>query len=77
MILNTRGTINRALAQLLAEGGPDLDLPALAEQAGVPVEWLHQLDQGQIDSANLGDLERVCRILGRSPNDVLGYEADE
>ncbi len=77
MILNTRGTINRALAQLLAEGGPDLDIPALAEQAGVSVEWLHQLNQGQLGSANLGDLERVCYILGRSPNDVLGYEADE
>ncbi len=77
MILNSRGTINRALAQLLAEGGPDLDIPSLAEQAGVSAEWLHQLDQGQLDSANLGDLERVCRILGRSPNDVLGYEADE
>jgi DNA-binding Xre family transcriptional regulator len=77
MILNTRGAISKALAQLLAEGGPDLDLPALAEQAGVPVEWLHQLDQGRLDEANLVDLERVCRILGRSPNDVLGYEADE
>jgi DNA-binding Xre family transcriptional regulator len=77
MILDPRGMIDKALAQLLAEGGPDLDIPALAEQAGVPVEWLYQLDQGQLDRANLGNLDRVCRILGRSPNDVLGYEADE
>lgn len=77
MVLNTRGAISRALAQLRAEGGPDLDLPALAEEAGVSAEWLYQLEQGQLDRANLDDLERLCRILGRSPNDILGYEADE
>ncbi len=77
MIFNTRGTISKALAQLRAEGGPGLDIPALAKEAGVPVEWLYQLEQGQPGRADMNDLERLCRILGRSPNDILGYEADE
>lgn len=76
MVCNPHGTISKALAELRAEGGPDLDIPALAEQAGVPVEWLYQSDQGQPGPINLEELERLCRVLGRSPNDLLGYEAD-
>jgi DNA-binding Xre family transcriptional regulator len=76
MVLNSCGTISKALAEIRAEGGPDLDIPALAEEAGVPVEWLYQLNRGRPSSINLEDLDRVCRILGRSPNDILGYEAD-
>jgi DNA-binding Xre family transcriptional regulator len=77
MVLKPRRTISKALSQLLEEGGPDLDLTALAEQAGVPLRWLEQLDQGQLSPMALQHLERLCRILGRSPNDLLGYEADE
>lgn len=75
-ILNPRGVISKALSELRAEGGPDLDIVTLAEQAGVPVEWLYHLEQGQLSPINLENLERICRILGRSPNDILGYEAD-
>ncbi len=77
MILNTRGTISKALAELQAEGGPNLDLHRLAEQAGVSVGSLSRLDQGCVDAVDLEELERLCHILGRSPNDLLGYEADE
>jgi DNA-binding Xre family transcriptional regulator len=75
-IFRPDGTVSKALADLQTEGGPELDLPTLAEQAGVPVEWLDQLDQGQLSPIGLQHLERLCRILGRSPNDLLGYEAD-
>jgi DNA-binding Xre family transcriptional regulator len=77
VVLNPRRTISKALAELRAEGGPDLDIPALAEQTGVPAEWLYQLDQARPGPVDLEDLERLCCILGRSPNDLLGYEADE
>jgi DNA-binding Xre family transcriptional regulator len=77
VVLNLRGTISKALAELQAEGGPDLDIPTLAEEVEVSVEWLCQLDQARLGPINLEDLERLCRILGRSPNDILGYEADE
>jgi DNA-binding Xre family transcriptional regulator len=77
MVFNPRGTIRKALAQLRAEGGPDLDFVTLAKEVELPVEWLYRLDQGQPGRVNLSDLERLCRILGRSPNDLLGYEADE
>ena len=76
MVLNPDGTISRALAELRAEGGPDLDICALATQVRVPVEWIYRLDKGQIGPINLAELERLCRILGRSPNDLLGYEPD-
>jgi len=76
MVLKPRSTISKALTELRAEGGPELDIPTLAEQAGVPAEWLYQLDQGQLSPIGLQNLEYLCRILGRSPNDLLGYEAD-
>lgn len=75
-VLDPRGTITGALTELKAKDGPELDILALAEQVEVPVEWLHQLDRGQLGVVNLAELERLCRILGRSPNDLLGYEAD-
>jgi DNA-binding Xre family transcriptional regulator len=76
LVLRPEGTISRALEQTRAEGGPDLDIPALAEQAGVSAEWLYRLDMGRLAQVDLIELESVCRILGRSPNDLLGYEPD-
>jgi DNA-binding Xre family transcriptional regulator len=76
MVLNPHGTISMALAELRVEGGPDLGIPALAEQADVSIERLYRLDAGQLGPIALDELERLCRILGRSPNDLLGYEAD-
>ena len=74
--LNPRGTISKALGELNAEGGPDLDIPALADQVEVPADWLYQFEHGQIDVLDLMALDQLCCILGRSPNDLLGYEAD-
>jgi DNA-binding Xre family transcriptional regulator len=76
MVFKPNRAVSKALADLRTEGGPELDLPTLADQAGVRVEWLDQLDQGQLSPIGLQHLERLCRILGRSPNDLLGYEAD-
>jgi DNA-binding Xre family transcriptional regulator len=76
IVLDPRGVISKALAELTVEGGPDLDIQALAEQAAVSVEWLYELDGGQLGPVDLAELERLCRILGRSPNGLLGYEAD-
>jgi DNA-binding Xre family transcriptional regulator len=75
-ILNPHGTISRALAEIRADGGPDLDLCGLSEEAKVPRERLVQLDTGRLSALDLAELERLCRILGRSPNDLLGYEPD-
>lgn len=77
MVLHPKGAISKALAELRAAGGPDLDIPALANEVEVPVERLCWLDQGQLDVVDLDELERLCRILGRTPNDLLGYEPDE
>jgi DNA-binding Xre family transcriptional regulator len=76
-VFNSDGRISTALARIQTQGGPELDILALAREAEVPVEWLYQLDQGQLAPIKLDKLERLCRILGRSPNDLLGYEADE
>ena len=76
MILYSHRTISRALTELRSEGGPELDLQALAEQAQIPVERICQLDMGQPGLINIAELERLCCILGRSPNDLLGYEPD-
>jgi len=76
MVLKPVRTISEALAAIRAEGGPDLDVPTLAEQVEVSVARLHQLDAGQLEAIDLLELERLCRILGRSPNDLLGYESD-
>ncbi len=77
MVLNPKETISKALAELRAEGGPDLTIPRLAQEAQVSAEWLYQLERGDMDTMRLADLERLCRILGRTPNDMLGYEPDE
>jgi DNA-binding Xre family transcriptional regulator len=76
MVLKPSRTISGALAAISAGGGPQLDIPALAEQAEVSVARLSQLDQGYLDAIDLPELDRLCQILGRSPNDLLGYEAD-
>jgi DNA-binding Xre family transcriptional regulator len=76
-VLQPRGTISKALREIHAEGGPGLDYASLADQAGVPEGWLRQLDRGGLNASVLQHLERLCWILGRSPNDLLGYEADE
>jgi DNA-binding Xre family transcriptional regulator len=75
-ILDTRGKISQALAQIRTQGGPDLDIPALAAEARVPAEWLWQLDQGEPIQIEILDLARLCCVLGHSPNDLLGYEPD-
>lgn len=74
--LNPRGTISRALAELQAQGGPELDILGLADQVQVSADCLQRLNQGQLGAVDLVDLERLCCILGRSPNDLLGYESD-
>jgi DNA-binding Xre family transcriptional regulator len=76
VVLKPRRTISDALAAVRSEGGPDLDIAALAEQAKVRVECLYRLDEGRLCTIDLQELDRLCRILGRSPNDLLGYEAD-
>ncbi len=75
--LETRGAVSRALDQIDRQGGPDLDIPALAEEAELSAEWLYRLDWGALEVVELGHLARLCCILGRSPNDILGYEVDE
>ncbi len=76
-VFSPRGAISKALDAIRAGGGPDLDMPTLAAEAGVLLEWIQQLDEGNLSPIGLEHLERLCRILGRSPNDLLGYEADE
>ena len=76
MILRPSRTISEALKAISVDGGPNLDILALAEQAEISVVRLHQLDQGRLDAIGLPELDRLCQILGRSPNDLLGYEAD-
>jgi DNA-binding Xre family transcriptional regulator len=75
-ILDTRGRISRALVQIRTQGGPDLDIQALAAEAKVPVERLWQLDQGEPIQIEILELARLCCVLGHSPNDLLGYEPD-
>ena len=74
--LNPRGTISRALAELRVQGGPDLEISDLAYQVEVSADRLQRLNRGQLGAVDLPDLDRLCRILGRSPNDLLGYEPD-
>ncbi len=76
-VFSPRGAISKALTEIRADGGPDLDMATLAAEAGVSLEWIRQLDEGQLSPIGLEHLERLCRVLGRSPNDLLGYEADE
>jgi DNA-binding Xre family transcriptional regulator len=76
VVLDPQGAISRALEEILALGGPELNLMALAEETKVPVQRLQRFDTGCLGAVDIDQLERLCRILGRSPNDLLGYEAD-
>jgi DNA-binding Xre family transcriptional regulator len=76
-VFSPRGAISTALDAIRADGGPDLDMPTLAAETRVSLQWIRQLDEGQLSPIGLQQLERLCRVLGRSPNDLLGYEADE
>jgi DNA-binding Xre family transcriptional regulator len=76
VLLDPRGAISHALEEILALGGPEMDLMALAEETRVPVQRLQWFDAGCLGAVDIDQLERLCRILGRSPNDLLGYEAD-
>jgi DNA-binding Xre family transcriptional regulator len=75
-VLDPQGSIKRALVEIGARGGPELDIEDLAEEAQVPADILVRLDQGRPVQVGVEELERLCRILGRSPNDLLGYESD-
>jgi DNA-binding Xre family transcriptional regulator len=75
-VFHTHGRISRALAEIEADGGPDLDLDRLAAEAQVSVDLLCQMEGGRLGPVHLAELERLCQVLGRSPNDLLGYEPD-
>ena len=43
-LLEPSGAVSRALTQISVQGGPDLDILALAQEAQLSAEWVYRLD---------------------------------
>lgn len=76
-MINSRGKISQALANLKAKGGASLTINALAQQFDLNKDLLYRLDEGQAQRVKLGDIDRLCLILKITPNDLLGFKSDD
>ncbi|GIK37368.1 MAG: helix-turn-helix domain-containing protein [Anaerolineae bacterium] len=75
-MINPRGTISQALANLKAKEGVSLSIRALAEQLDLSKDLLYRLDNGQVQRVDLLDIDRICLALKITPNDLLGFKSD-
>jgi DNA-binding Xre family transcriptional regulator len=76
-MINPRGKISQALANLKANEGVSLTINALAQQLNLNKDFLYRLDDGQAQRVDLEDIDRLCLALKITPNDLLGFKPDD
>jgi DNA-binding Xre family transcriptional regulator len=76
-MINPRGKISQALANLKANEGVSLTINALAQQLNLNKDFLYRLDDGQAQRVDLKDIDRLCLALKITPNDLLGFKPDD
>lgn len=76
-MINPRGKISQALANLKAKEGVSLTINALAQQLDLNKDFLYRLDDGQAKRVDLDEIDRLCLALKITPNDLLGFKPDD
>jgi transcriptional regulator with XRE-family HTH domain len=46
----------------------------LAQRAGLSPQYIAQIEGGQVPSLPVVTLTRLCAVLGKTPDEMLGYE---
>ncbi len=72
--LSTSGRISILLGKQQAETGQRISPRKLAEQAGVPKDFIYRLDAGQARHVDLDALAKLCAALHCQPQDILVWE---
>jgi DNA-binding Xre family transcriptional regulator len=72
----TSGRITILLGKQQAATGERMSPRRLAEQAGVPKDFVYRLDAGQARHVDLDALARLCDVLHCELQDILVWEAD-
>ncbi|MCX6066857.1 MAG: helix-turn-helix transcriptional regulator [Chloroflexi bacterium] len=72
--LSTTGRISILLGKQQAETGLRTSPRKLAEQAGVPKDFIYRLDAGQTRHLDLDALAQLCIALQCKPQDILVWE---
>jgi DNA-binding Xre family transcriptional regulator len=73
--LSTSGRITVLLGKKQAETGQRTSPRKLAEQAGVPKDFIYRLDAGQARHIDLEALAKLCAALNCQPQDILVWES--
>lgn len=76
-MINTRGTISRALADLKREKGVELSIEELARRVEISKDMLYRLDFGETRRIDLDLLDRICVALKKSPDYILGFSLEQ
>ena len=72
--LSTTGRISVLLGKQQAETGARVSPRKLAEQAGVPKDFVYRLDSGTARHVDLEALARLCTALDCDLQDILVWE---
>ena len=76
--MNAKLTTTRRITVLLgkqqAETGRRTSPRKLAQQAGVPKDFIYRLDAGQARHIDLDALAKLCAALNCQPQDILVWE---
>ena len=73
--LSTTGRISVLLGKQQAETGARVSPRKLAEQAGVPKDFVYRLDAGQARHIDLDALAKLCAALKCQPQDILVWDS--
>ena len=73
--LSTTGRITILLGRQQAETGQRTSPRKLAEQAGVPKDFIYRLDAGQARHVDLDALAKLCAALNCQPQDILVWDS--
>lgn len=60
------------LARVLIE--VDLQQKEVAKKAGLAFSSVSEITSGRLKDYRLSTLYKICRVTGKTPNDILDYE---
>ncbi len=72
--LSTSGRITILLGKQQAETGQRISPRKLAEQAGIPKDFIYRLDAGRARHVDLDALTKLCIALHCQPQDIFVWE---
>ncbi|MBN1660611.1 MAG: helix-turn-helix transcriptional regulator [Anaerolineae bacterium] len=74
--IETRGRLTALLGRRQMKTGERVSLRRLADQAGVPKDFVYRLDAGEARYVELDALVRLCAVLDCRPEEILVWSDD-